>query len=141
MLLWSVMTLLATAIAGYGLWLLAAPEARPPFLSDSPVPLAVLTHFAGGALALLLGPWQFFTGRSGVRHAAHVWSGRAYVVAVLVGAGAGLVLAPFSQGGLTAHLGFGALALLTLSTTGRALQLVRQGNVPEHRRWMIRSTA
>ena len=53
--------------------------------------------------------------------------------------GGGLLLAPFSQGGLTAHLGFGALALLTLGTTARAFQLVRQGNITKHRRWMIRS--
>lgn len=52
-----------------------------------------------------------------------------------------LVLAPFSQGGLTAHLGFGALALLTLGTTARAFQLVRHGNITKHRRWMIRSFA
>lgn len=133
--------LLATSIAGYGFWLLASPAARPPFLHSSPVPLALLAHFSGAALALLLGPWQFITGRSGRRSRAHVWSGRIYVVAVLVGAGAGLVLAPFTQGGLTGHLGFGALALLTLWTTGRAYQLARQGNVAEHRRWMLRSFA
>lgn len=139
--LWRIMTVLATSIAGYGFWLLASPSARPPFMTTSPLPFAVLAHFAGASVALLLGPWQFVTGRSGKRSTAHVWSGRIYVVAVLVGAGAGVALAPFSQGGLTGHLGFGALGLLTLGTTLRAYQLVRQGNVIEHRRWMLRSFA
>ncbi len=139
--LWSIMMSLATAIAGYGFWLLVSPMARPPFLLASPVPLAVLAHFGGSGLALLLGPWQFISGRSRRRSTAHVWSGRVYVIAAVVGTGAGLVLAPFSQGGLTGHLGFGALGLLTLGTTLRAYLLVRQGNVAEHRRWMHRSFA
>jgi len=140
-ILWSIMMLLATPIAGYGFWLLAVPGSRPEFLLASPVPLAVVAHFAGGALALLLGPWQFLSGRSGRRGTAHVWSGRLYVGAVVVGAGAGLVLAPFSQGGLTARLGFGSLAILTVLSTLLALRSVRQGDLPGHRRWMIRSFA
>lgn len=140
-LLWSIMMLLATAIAGYGFWLLASPAARPPFLKTSPVPLAMLAHFGGSGLALLLGPWQFISGRSRRRSTTHVWSGRVYVIAAVVGTAAGLVLAPFSQGGLTGHLGFGALGILTLGATLRAYLLVRQGNVAEHRRWMLRSFA
>lgn len=65
MLLWTVMVLLATAIAGYAFRLLAVPTARPDFLDASPVPLAVLAHFACGGLALMLGPWQFITGSRG----------------------------------------------------------------------------
>ncbi len=116
--------LMATAIAGYAFRL-----------------LAVLAHMAGGGLALLLGPWQFLTGRSGRRNVGHVWTGRFYVVAVVVGGFAGLVLAPFSMSSLTAHLGFGLLALLTLATTARALQRVLQGDIIEHRQWMIRGFA
>jgi uncharacterized membrane protein len=141
MVLWSIMMLMATAIAGYGLALFARPDLRPQFMRESPVPIAVLAHFAGSSVALLLGPWQFTTGRLGQRSAAHVWTGRLYVLGVLVGASAGLVLAPFAQTGLTARLGFAFLALLTLGTTGRAFQLVRQGRITEHRRWMIRSFA
>lgn len=139
--LWSIMMLLATAIASYAFRLLAVPSVRPPFLLDSPVPLAVLAHFAGAGLALLLGPWQFITGRSGTRNIIHVWTGRLYVSAVVVGGIAGLMLAPFSQGGRIAHLGFAILAILTLGATVHAFQLVQRGNVTEHRRWMIRSFA
>ncbi len=49
------MMLLATAIAGYAFRLFLVPAARPPFLHESPAPLAVLLHFAGGGLALLIG--------------------------------------------------------------------------------------
>ncbi|MCE9602826.1 MAG: DUF2306 domain-containing protein [Gemmatimonadetes bacterium] len=139
--LWSIMMLMATAIAGYGLALFARPDLRPQFMRESPVPIAVLAHFGGGGLALLLGPWQFMTGRLRKRSTMHVRTGRLYVIGVLVGASAGLVLAPFAQTGLTARLGFGCLALLTLGTTGRAFQLVRRGRIMEHRRWMIRSFA
>lgn len=140
-ILWTVMMLLATAIAGYAFRLLAVPAARPEFLDSSPAPLAVLAHFAGGGLALLLGPWQFITGARGPRNALHRWIGRAYGLSVLVGAGAGLVLAPFAQTGLVAQAGFGMLALATLGTTARAVQLARRGDFTRHRQWMIRSYA
>lgn len=135
------MMLLATAIAGYAFRLFLVPAARPPFLHQSPAPLAVLLHFAGGGLALLIGPWQFLTGPRSRRRRLHQWMGRTYAVCVLVGIGAGLVLAPFAQEGLVARIGFTLLALATLGTTARAVQLARRGAVSAHREWMIRSYA
>lgn len=139
--LWTVMMLLASAIAGYAFWLIGVPAARPDFVGTSPVPLAMLAHLAGGGLALLLGPWQFITGSRGPRNALHRWMGRTYGMSVAVGAGAGLVLAPFAQTGLVAQAGFGLLALATLGTTARAVQLARRCDFTRHRQWMIRSYA
>lgn len=138
---WGVMTLLALAIGGYGLRLLVVPSARPPFLAESPVPLATLLHFAGGGMALLLGPWQFRTGRARRRNAVHRWMGRAYAASVLVGVGAGLVMAPFAMFGMVSKVGFAALALATLGATVRTWQLARRGDFEAHREWAIRSFA
>src|SRR5262249_27630693 len=52
-----------------------------------------------------------------------------------------LALAPFTKGGIVAHLGFAALGLAWLATTARAYALARRHRWPQHRRWMIRSYA
>ncbi len=138
---WGLMTLLATAIGGYAFALFADPARRPPFFADSPVPVAVVLHFVFGGLALILGPWQFLTGRHARRSAWHRWTGRAYVASCLLGIGAGFVLAPFAQTGPVARLGFTLLAVLTLGTTLRALERARRRDIVAHRRWMVRSYA
>lgn len=138
---WSVMMLLATAVAGYSFVLLANPAARPPFIVQSPVPLAALAHFLFGGIAMLLGPWQFLTGRGARRSATHRLTGYAYAVGAVVGGGAGLVLAPFAQFGTVSAIGFGLLGLGTVATTVIAVLRARARDIADHRRWMVRSYA
>jgi hypothetical protein len=71
----------------------------------------------------------------------HRWTGRGYVLAVLVGGVGGVVLAPNSQHGLVTHVGFGMLGVLWLGTTIRAWVAIRGRDVVSHRRWMTRSFA
>ncbi|MFP5353784.1 MAG: hypothetical protein ACLGIK_01310 [Gemmatimonadota bacterium] len=82
---WGIMTFLSLAVAGYAFFLLAVPAARPPFMRQSPYPLAALLHFFGGGAALALGPWQFLSGARRRWHALHRWMGRFYGIAILVG--------------------------------------------------------
>ena len=139
--LWSIMTILSMAVSVYATALLLMPAFRPEFLRASPVPLVLLAHFAGGGLALAVGPFQFLRSQRARRPALHRWLGRLYVAAIVAGGSAGLVLAFFSQGGAVAHAGFGLLAAAWLLTTTAAYLRIRRGDVAAHRQWMIRSFA
>ncbi|MGE3959186.1 MAG: DUF2306 domain-containing protein [Vicinamibacterales bacterium] len=137
--LWSVMACLALAVAGYATVLFFVPAFRPPFLRTPTLPLALLVHFGGGAVALALGPFQFRASQRARRPALHRWLGRAYVLAIASSGTAGLALAFLSQGGVVAHAGFGLLAAGWLVTTTLAFLSIRQGDTAAHQRWMIRS--
>jgi uncharacterized membrane protein len=139
--LWRLMAVLAVAVAGYAMVLLLMPSARPPFVRASPLPLVFILHFAGGGIAMALGPFQFRAAQRARRPALHRWMGRVYVVAILLGGTAGLLLAPLSQGGVVAHMGFGLLALAWLGSTTSAFLAIRRGETLVHQRWMIRSFA
>jgi uncharacterized membrane protein len=98
-------------------------------------------HVAAGAMALVIGPWQFVTRTRIVWKGLHRWFGRVYAVACLTGATAGLILAFGTVQGPIARSGFAGLALAWLITTAMAWIRVRGGDYAAHRRWMIRSFA
>jgi uncharacterized membrane protein len=108
----------------------------------------LLLHVGGGIVALAIGPWQLWIGtavlRKGVRpriRTVHRLLGRTYLIAVLAAGLGGLLLAPLSQGGPLAHLGFGALAVALLLTSTMGLISIRQRHLAAHRAWMTRSYA
>ncbi|WP_161965730.1 DUF2306 domain-containing protein [Steroidobacter cummioxidans] len=89
----------------------------------------------------MLGPWQFLS-RVRVRWPrVHVWTGRAYLLAVLSGALGGLYFAPTSVAGQPGVVGFGLLAVFWLYTGAQAYISIRRRDVVAHRRWMIRNYA
>src|SRR5262245_27408880 len=45
----------------------------------------LLAHFAGGMLALLVGPWQFWTGFRARYARLHRWMGRLFLAGVVMG--------------------------------------------------------
>ena len=141
--LWRLMTLLAFGIVAYSVVLIAVPALRPPFLREriATVPWAVYTHLGASAIALGLGPFQFDAAARARRLRLHRWLGRAYLVGVLAGGASGFVLAQIAQGGLVAHIGFGALAAVWISTAALAYRSIRAGRRAEHRKWMIRNYA
>lgn len=139
------MTLLATMIAVVSLrYFILRPEvaAGEPlgdkFARHLPV---FLTHVTGGVLALFLGPWQFWVALRNRRLSLHRWLGRVYLVAILLGSGAGFYLAATAFGGLPAQLGFSSLNVFWLLTAVLAYRRVRQGDIDAHRDWMIRNYA
>ena len=140
---WGLMAGLAILIALYGLSILLVAAIRPPFIQQrlATMPLAAVLHFLGSAVALAVGPFQH-NQRIRSRHLAlHRWLGRIYVIAVLVGGVAALMLATVSEGGLPTHVGFGLLGTLWLVATARAFRHIRAGDQISHRRWMERSYA
>lgn len=98
-------------------------------------------HVVGGAVALLLGPFQFLGTLRARRPALHRWSGRLYVAGIAAGGIGGLYMAQYSYGGAVTHAGFGVLAVLWLATTALALRAILGRDVAAHRRWMVRSYA
>ena len=120
-------------IAAYG-----HPGIKARFLATE---IAAWAHTMGGAIAVLIGPWQLLTRLRARRPRLHVWMGRVYLLAVLGGALGGLYFAPTSVGGAPGMLGFSVLAGVWLATGAMAYSTIRRGDVRSHRRWMIRNYA
>ena len=90
---------------------------------------------------MIVGAFQVNTRMRNAWLTRHRWLGRIYVGAVLVAAPSGLAMATVSEGGWTAHLGFGVLAVLWFFTTAMAYVQIRARNITAHQQWMIRSYA
>jgi hypothetical protein len=136
-------TPLALGIAAYAVAFLIFPDAGGDLRADrmARMPIALIAHVGGSLLALAIGPFQLHKGLRSRMLDLHRLMGRAYLLAVLVGGLGGLWLAAYSDGGMVAHLGFGALAVLWLWTTAMAFIRIRVRDLVSHREWMIRSFA
>jgi uncharacterized membrane protein len=125
--------ILFMSLHGYG-----HPGIKSRFLATE---LAGWMHTLGGAIAVMLGPWQFLSRVRARWPRVHVWTGRVYLLAVLSGALGGLYFAPTSVGGNPGVIGFGILAVIWLYTGTQAYLSIRRRDVVAHRRWMIRNYA
>ena len=140
---WWVLALLSASISIYALVVLLVPGFGAPIVARmrTNTPAAFWAHLAGSLVALATGPLQL---NSRLRNRAltlHRWTGRAYVVGVLIGGTGGLILAPASDEGIVTHLGFGGLAIAWLFCTILGYRAIRRGDDVVHRAWMIRSFA
>jgi len=130
------------ALVVYGFFPLGAllhPDMRATYAI---YPAAIYAHIFGSALALIIGPFQFWTRLRNERPQLHRWLGRCYLlVGVGIGGSAGLFMAFHAFGGLPARLGFGVLALLWLYSGYRAYRAIRARDIAAHRRWMVRNFA
>jgi len=102
--------------------------------------LALLAHLAGGTVALLVGPFQLWSGLAALRMDRHRWAGRAYVVAVLVGGFAAFYLSAHTQG-LVRAMSLQALGVAWWTTTWMAYRAIRAGREIQHKKWAARSYA
>jgi uncharacterized membrane protein len=130
------------ALVVYGFFPLGAllhPDMRATYAI---YPAAIYAHIFGSAVALIIGPFQFWTRLRNERPQLHRWLGRCYLlIGVGIGGSAGLFMAFHAFGGLPARLGFGVLALLWLYTGYRAYRAIRARDIAAHRRWMVRNFA
>lgn len=129
------------AVAVYGLLPLGAavhPEMRVTFEGHDR--LGIYGHVFASALALAIGPFQFWDRLRSSRPALHRWSGRLYLgLGVMVGGLTGLFVAFNAFGGPLARVGFACLAAGWLFSGFRAYQAIRSGSLASHRRWMVRN--
>ena len=130
---------LSTYTAGTIASLAADRVALAPHYSTLPefFHVVLYVHIFGASLALLLGPLQFATALRSRFTTVHRWTGRVYIVAVLVAGTAGLVLAPVNEAGFVGFFGFGGLAVIWLVSAVQAYRTARAGDFRAHRAWMI----
>ena len=99
------------------------------------------SHTVGGAIASLIGPFQFLGSLRRRFPRWHVWCGRVYLICVGLSGLAGLFLSPNSEARDTLGIGFILLALAWLFTGTKAYLAICARDVEAHRRWMIRNYA
>ena len=100
---------------------------------------ALLAHMSSGTVALLIGPFQFWTGLKARLPRVHRWMGRTYLVAVAAGSAAGLYMALTTSGGWAYGAGLTMLAFAWASCAAVAYAAILKGAVALHRRWMVRA--
>ncbi|PAW68221.1 MAG: hypothetical protein B9S34_03185 [Opitutia bacterium Tous-C1TDCM] len=141
---WLVL-LLSLGVAGYGVYAYFTltpgttvhPEMRAAYAAH---PARILIHVAGSAVALLVGPLQFFPAIRAQRH-LHRALGYIYFAGVMIGGGAGFATAFIAFGGLVSQVGFGLLAVVWILATLLAVRAARQGDFARHEVWALRSFA
>ena len=141
---WAVLAFLAIPIALYAASFLYFRErAFPPPLKESFLarPWGIYPHALIGAIALVIGPFQFNRRLMLRRRRLHRAMGRVYVIGALLTGVVGTYMAWYAFGGPWTQVGFAALGIGLLFTTIKAFTSIRAGDVRTHRRWMIRSFA
>ncbi|MGD0191234.1 MAG: DUF2306 domain-containing protein [Rhizomicrobium sp.] len=124
--------------APFGIWLSVDPAIEQVFDQAN---LAMTAHTFFGPLALLAGPFQFWTALRARRPALHRWTGRVYVLSCTVAGVAGLAAALHASGGPVATIGFGTLAIAWLATTVAAWIAATRRDFDLHRQLMLYSFA
>ena len=104
-------------------------------------PWGIYPHAFFGGVALALGAFQFHRGILARHRSRHRLMGKIYLIAALTSGAAGFYMSFYSFGGIVTHLGFGLLAVATLTTTSLAYIAIRRREIAVHREWMIRSYA
>lgn len=96
-------------------------------------------HINGGTLALLTGPWQFWTGLRRRNMQVHRWTGRLFLLGVACGVTGAVGMALTAVGTWAFEVALMGLATSWLVTTGLAYYTIRKGLVALHKEWMIRA--
>jgi uncharacterized membrane protein len=99
----------------------------------------LLLHISSGMTALLVGPWQFWTGFRRRYARTHRWMGRIFLCSVLGGAIAAFRLNLATTSGWAVGSGIFCLAVAWITTAGMAYYAIRKGLVAIHKEWMIRT--
>jgi uncharacterized membrane protein len=105
------------------------------------IPIVGYAHMLGGAIASVIGAFQFLKPLRQRHPLWHRWLGRVYLTCVAGGALAGIYLSPGSYASNTFGIAFILLALAWLYTGAQAWLTIRAREVEAHRRWMIRNYA
>lgn len=99
----------------------------------------LLMHITGGMVALLTGPWQFWTGFRARYARVHRWTGKVFLCGVGVASLAALRLAIGTSFGWAFGFALLGLASAWITTAGMAYYAILRGQVETHKEWMIRA--
>jgi hypothetical protein len=97
-------------------------------------------HILAGSVCIITALVQFSSYILKKRKQIHIWSGKMYVLVVLLlGAPTGLYMSFFAKGSFWERILFAFMAMYWFYTTAKGLQTIKQKNVLAHKNWMIRS--
>jgi Predicted membrane protein (DUF2306) len=96
-------------------------------------------HMNGGALALLTGPMQFWTGLRRRNLTFHRWTGRLFLLGVAIGVTGSVGLAVTTANGWVFETALMGLTLAWATTAAMAYVSIRKRLVDVHKQWMIRA--
>lgn len=96
-------------------------------------------HIIFGVVTLVIGPFTLFAKFREKNINRHKIIGRIYIIGIFFAGVSGLFLAFYATGGLISQLGFGFLSVFWLITAFQALINVKNKNIQEHQKWMIRN--
>jgi len=99
----------------------------------------LLMHMTGGMVALLTGPWQFWTGFRARYVRLHRWTGRLFLCGVAVGCVGAVRMILGTTFGWAYGFGLAALMIAWATTAGMAYYAIRRGRVAIHKEWMVRA--
>jgi uncharacterized membrane protein len=96
-------------------------------------------HVIAGSIALIIGPFQFWSRIRNQYKKIHRISGRVYLSAILIGSLAGYAMALTSSVHVVYAAGLFGLSTAWLVTSCMAFISIRNRNISQHKQWMIRS--
>lgn len=135
----TVLSLLVSAASLRFLFLDLATAAPGLAIHGGVRELSFYLHVGGATIALLVGPFQFFTGIRNRHPSIHRAIGVTYISACFIGGICGVYIGYYSPHGPIAASGFMVLGVLWLVVTALGLFHVLKKNITRHRRWMILS--
>ena len=99
----------------------------------------LLMHVTGGMVALLSGPWQFWTGFRARYRRLHRLTGYTFLCGVAVGSIGALRMAIGTTFGWAWGVALLGLATVWVTTSGMAFYAIRKRRVQVHKEWMVRA--
>lgn len=101
----------------------------------------VLGHVAGGSVALIIGPFQFWKRFRAKNLQLHRTMGKIYLMAILIGSICAFVMCATTALGISWQwaLSLGSLGIAWVITAAMAYRMIRLGRIQQHKEWMIRS--
>jgi hypothetical protein len=99
----------------------------------------LLTHIAGGLIALLIGPVQLWLGLHDVKMEVHRKLGLIYIAGMAIGSVGAFGLALQTDGGAVFGSGLFFLGVAWVTTTAIAYWAIRKNLIDQRREWTIRS--
>lgn len=99
----------------------------------------LLMHMTAGMVALLAGPWQFWTGFRTRYVRLHRWTGRLFLTGVAVGSVGAFRMAIATTFGWAFGFALFALATAWVTTAAMAFYAILKGRIQVHKEWMVRT--
>jgi hypothetical protein len=141
--LWIVLLFIALkdAISSFIVFALPYLRYNPEFLArfDERQRFWLLSHIAGGSIALIVGPFQLWMGLTRRYMWIHRKTGMLYLVSVAVASVGAFYLAATTRRGPVFGSALGSLGLAWIISVGLAYVAVRRRMFAQHQEWMIRS--